>query len=340
MKKFKVSKKVFLLILVLLIAGLFIFFFLFPKTRVPEEIKKQEGALATIESPVSSIYRYDFEKEEYTFDEGGSWQNSDFARYIYDLAPESKELDKCYYFLYDNLKKEMAGGGQRKCNTNLIITVGENKSCSSQGESICTLYVYATDNSGNRGEMTAVTYHIDWEKPKVGKVSLEDKSYLAEVSDNLKVSYCWLYLNNKNVGSMKIENNLASLEYSFLNGESYNAFVRCADQYDAERGGYLNINSGELTEIVIAQNHPPKISFCRVIPTQGSTQTNFKFETEASDPDGNALSYQWDFGDGEISNEKNPSHYYKSLNIYEPKVIVSDGEEELTCPTAWLIVSE
>ncbi len=342
MKKFWNSKK-FWLIFALIGIGLFIWFFwLSTKIRwgVPEEIKNSAGTQARINKSVSSVYRYDFQKQEYLSDEGQSWQNSDFARFIYDLAPAGSTLEKCYYFLYDNFKKEMTGGNQRKCNSNLTITVGENKNCSSQGENACTLYVYAVDDLGIQGEMATVTYNIDYEGPRIGKVSLEDKSYLAEVSDNLKVSYCWLYLNNKNVGSMKIENNLASLEYSFLNGESYNAFVRCADQYDAERGEYLNINSGELTEIVIAQNHPPKISFCRVIPTQGSTQTNFKFETEASDPDGNALSYQWDFGDGEISNEKNPSHYYKSLNTYEPKVIVSDGEKELTCLTAWIIVSE
>ena len=234
----------------------------------------------------------------------------------------------------------MIGFGQRKCNANLTVTVGENKNCPSQGENACTLYIYAVDNFGNQGEMTAVTYHIDWQRPTVGKVYQKEKNYLAEILDNLEVNYCWLYLDNKNVGPMKIENNLASLEYSIEKEESYNVFVRCADHYDAEKARYLNISSGELAEIAVSKNQPPQISSCKVIPTQGTVETSFRFEVEVSDPDGDPLTYSWDFGDGEISSEENPTHYYKNLDTYEPKITIFDiGGEEIDCSTAWVVVS-
>jgi len=343
MKKFWNSKK-FWLIFALIGIGLFIWFF-WPSAKirwgVPEEIKNSAGTQTEINKSVSSVYRYDFQKQEYLSDEGQSWQNSDLVRFIYDLAPAGSTLEKCYYFLYDNLKKEMTGGGQRKCNSNLTITVGENKNCSSQSENACTLYAYAVDNSGIQGEMATVTYHIDWESPKVGKVSKQDGIFRAEVSDNIKVGYCWLYLNNKNVGSMKIENSLAVLEYLVSDKESYAAFIRCADQYDSGRAGYLNLAFGESAEFMIPVNHPPQISFCRVSPTQGGIQTDFQFSAAVSDSDGDSLSYNWDFGDGKSSDEENPIHQYFSPGTYTPKITVSDGKgEEVSCSTAWAVVSK
>jgi hypothetical protein len=341
-KKFWCSKKFWLIILALIGIGFFIFFFWFFRFEKGGEFGGElEEIQAKVSLSVSAVYRYDFKKQEYLPDRGESWQNSDFTRYIYDLAPPGLELDRCYYFLYDNIKKEMIDGGQRKCNANLTITVGQEGDCSSQGENACTLYVYTVDSSGTRGEMTAVTYHIDWERPKVGKVYQKDKSYLVEVSDNLEVSYCWLYLNGKNVGPMKIKSGFASLAYSLVKEESHTAFVRCADHYAPEKENYLNFAAGELTEIIVFQNHPPQISSCRVTPTQGTTKTDFRFEIIASDPDGDAMIYRWDFNDGEVSNEVNPIHNYKKSGTYEPKVEVSDEKDEKDeCSTAWVVVSQ
>ncbi len=343
MKKFWNSKK-FWLIFALIGIGLFIWFFWsFTKIRwgVPEEIKNSAGTQTGINKSVSSVYRYDFQKQEYLFDEGQSWQNSDFSRFIYDLAPAGSTLEKCYYFLYDNLKKEMSGGSQRKCNSNLTITVGENKNCFSQGENACTLYVYAADDLGIQGEMAMVTYNIDYEGPRIGKVYKKDDTFQAEVSDNVKVEYCWLYLDEKNIGSMIINEGLAVLSYPFGEKESYGVFARCTDHYDSEKNNYLNIVSGESVVIGAPVNHPPQISFCRVSPNQGSVETEFKFEIEAVDLDGDDLSYRWEFGDGEEFSGKNPMHQYKSVGTYEPKITVSDkkGEKD-ECSTAWVVVGE
>ena len=171
--KLRLSKKFLFFILVLILIGLFIFFFLSFPVEEKEVTFGKEEISPDIELPVSSAYRYDFEKREYFSDKGESWQNSDFTRYIYDLSPKNSELDKCYYLFYNNITKEVVTGGQRKCNFNLIITVGQDKSCFSQGENACTLYIYAVDKTGLQGEMTAVTYHIYWEKPKVEKVTIE-----------------------------------------------------------------------------------------------------------------------------------------------------------------------
>lgn len=340
MGKIRLAKKFWLIFLILIILFLFVFFSWLSQNEIPEEIKIKGLSQEEIKKPVSSVYLYDFKEKEYLSDKGESWQNSNFIRYIYDLAPGDSNLDKCYYFLYDNLTKRTTAGGQRKCNDNLTVTVGENRDCSSQGEKACTLYVFAKDSLGNEGEMTTVTYHIDWKSPKVGKAYQKEKNYLAEVSDNLKVGYCWLYLDNENVGSMEIENSLAILEYPAQKEESYTVFVRCADHYVPEKENYLNLAFGELAEFVIAQNHPPEVSYCRVIPTQGTVKTDFRFEVVAVDPDDDTLSYKWDFGEGEFSNEENPTHYYSSSGTYQPKVTVLDSKgEEVNCSTAWVVIS-
>ncbi|OGZ18953.1 MAG: hypothetical protein A2175_01310 [Candidatus Nealsonbacteria bacterium RBG_13_42_11] len=338
--KLKVSKKAIFLFLALIVIGLFICFFLLPETFIPQEVKNKEGIVSATELSISSVYRYDFKEQNYVSDEGNSWQNSDFTRYVYDVAPAGATLEKCYYFLYDNVKKETTFIGQRKCNANLTITVGENKNCLSQGELACTLYIYAVDNVGNLGEMAAVTYHIDWESPKIGKPYQENQNFISEVSDNIEVNYCWFYLDGENRGAMKIENGLATFNYKINEEEKHAVYVRCADQYNAEKEEYLNIASSGLFETVAFKNQPPKISSCKVSPTQGNKGTNFSFQIEASDPNGDNLNYNWYFGDGRTSNEKNPNHYYSLSGTFEPKVIISDGRENTVCATAWVIVSK
>ena len=47
--------------------------------------------------------------------------------------------------------------------------------------------------------------------------------------------------------------------------------------------------------------------------------------TDSTDPDGNALTYSWDFGDGETGTGSNPEHMYDSAGTYKVNLTVSDG---------------
>jgi PKD repeat protein len=49
------------------------------------------------------------------------------------------------------------------------------------------------------------------------------------------------------------------------------------------------------------------------------------FEISAHDPEGNLLSYIWDFGDGNTSTEASPLHEYPVAGEYVVQVTVSDG---------------
>jgi hypothetical protein len=51
-----------------------------------------------------------------------------------------------------------------------------------------------------------------------------------------------------------------------------------------------------------------------------------QFTASATDADGDALTYGWDFGDGATSTEQNPAHMYGATGTFEVKVTVSDGK--------------
>jgi PKD repeat protein len=48
------------------------------------------------------------------------------------------------------------------------------------------------------------------------------------------------------------------------------------------------------------------------------------FSASGSDPDGDALTYSWTFGDGGTSTEQNPTHAYAAVGVYTATVTVTD----------------
>ena len=45
----------------------------------------------------------------------------------------------------------------------------------------------------------------------------------------------------------------------------------------------------------------------------------------SSDPEGTALSYSWNFGDGSVSTAANPGHTYTNAGSFDARLTVSDG---------------
>ena len=84
--------------------------------------------------------------------------------------------------------------------------------------------------------------------------------------------------------------------------------------------------SGEVHEIVYGPgNHAPIVSAAGT-PTSGNAPLSVNFKATASDPDGDALHYDWDFGDGSPhSTAPNPTHVYMSTGNRTARVTVDDG---------------
>ncbi|WP_330175998.1 PQQ-dependent sugar dehydrogenase [Streptomyces sp. NBC_01498] len=61
--------------------------------------------------------------------------------------------------------------------------------------------------------------------------------------------------------------------------------------------------------------------------TSGPTPLAVSFSAAGSaDPEGGALTYAWDFGDGATSTDANPSHTYTEAGTYRPTLTVTDPE--------------
>jgi len=91
----------------------------------------------------------------------------------------------------------------------------------------------------------------------------------------------------------------------------------------------INITAGytKSSACGIAQeNRAPTVSASRIPAGNVVVNTPVGFTATASDADGDALTYSWDFGDATpTSTSANPSHTYAAVGNYAAKVTVSDG---------------
>lgn len=340
MKKLWNSRKFRLIILALIGTGLFIFFFYFPGKGIPiTEILPgfvPEGLKTDKFEPASQI----------RYPESDLWQREDFAVSILDEDLKSGLNNSgCQFKILSyeiNGTEHSTGWLNRKCNFIGNILVGSGEWCGFEGEKACWIFVRSQDKAGNlhlpAEEKGSVKYYnIDWTGPQVAKALIGNKEVKVSVSDNFKVTGCNLYLDDESLGPMSFlipgcqKECLAfkTLDLKFESG-IHRIWAVCQDA----AGNY-----GRGEEFVIKENLPPKISSCRVLPTQGNIQTDFQFEVNADDPDGDNLTFLWDFGDGKSSDGINPAHQYSQVGTFEPKVKVSDGKGgEDICSTAWVVI--
>lgn len=73
-------------------------------------------------------------------------------------------------------------------------------------------------------------------------------------------------------------------------------------------------------------NRAPTVRSTVADPASGRAPLTVSFSADASDPDGSALTYDWDFGDGTRSNRRAPRHIYTEPGSYTARLTVSDGQ--------------
>lgn len=78
--------------------------------------------------------------------------------------------------------------------------------------------------------------------------------------------------------------------------------------------------------IVRPQNHPPIINRATVSSGSGAVADLITFAAQATDPDSDSLSYQWDFGDGTTSTGDMMKHAYTLPGQFVALLTVSDGK--------------
>jgi PKD repeat protein len=72
-------------------------------------------------------------------------------------------------------------------------------------------------------------------------------------------------------------------------------------------------------------NYPPNASII-VGHTSGIVPFTIAFHGLGTDADGYIISYQWDFGDGSISNQQNTTHTFTQNGVYNVTLVVTDDQ--------------
>ncbi|MCD0447546.1 PQQ-dependent sugar dehydrogenase [Glycomyces sp. A-F 0318] len=88
----------------------------------------------------------------------------------------------------------------------------------------------------------------------------------------------------------------------------------------------LNIYPGELYRIAPSGGNRTPEAAAAATPDSGAAPLEVAFSSAGShDPDGDDLTYAWDFGDGAVSTEPDPVHTYAEEGVYQAVLTVSDG---------------
>jgi len=93
-----------------------------------------------------------------------------------------------------------------------------------------------------------------------------------------------------------------------------------------DAGPFENDNAGAVRRIRNANADQPPTAVAAANPTSGKAPLTVAFSSAGSaDPEGQPLTYRWDFGDGATSTAANPSHTYASSGRYTARLTTSDG---------------
>ncbi len=122
-----------------------------------------------------------------------------------------------------------------------------------------------------------------------------------------------------------------NLSYEWNFGDGFKSNSKAPSHKYAKAGTYkvtVIISDGKVyvkknvdVKISTSENTPPTAEFSF---TRKSADT-FVFTNKSKDADGDKLTYTWDFGDGETSQETNPTHTYAADGTYTVTLKVSDG---------------
>ncbi|MFH1246076.1 MAG: PKD domain-containing protein [Candidatus Omnitrophota bacterium] len=97
---------------------------------------------------------------------------------------------------------------------------------------------------------------------------------------------------------------------------NYRAVLTVTDDEGAQCSAEVTIEVYPQPE---EQSYPP-IAQASAAPNVGSSPLTVQFSSAGSyDPDGEALTYHWDFGDGAASEEANPTHVYEYKSEYDSR---------------------
>ena len=277
-----------------------------------------------------------------------------------DAGGSGLAVNECRYSVYDcgSLPCTPTVFDATCCwNDSFWVFVGEGQSCFTQGKATCRVVVSSKDyaqnsNSLSESQGSIATFGVDLvfpevflEQPSLNRATLS-VFFKGKVTDNVEVSNCQIIVDKKG------QHGVVSLAFSSIpcikEGESACYRVSGSHVFVSPGPREISLSCWDLAGntqrsesyiVEVVENRAPEISFCRVVPTSGSLSTPFLFQAEATDPDQDSLSYQWNVGDGTVLSGKEVSYQYKEPGVYRPELKVQDSfKTETRCFAAWVVI--
>jgi PKD repeat protein len=129
--------------------------------------------------------------------------------------------------------------------------------------------------------------------------------------DGTIVAYHWDFGDGQSATS-------ASTSHTYSSEGTYTAVLTVTDDDGATASNAVSIH-------VLSANEPPMVSVAAT-PTSGVPPLTVAFTCSAGDSDGTVVSYEWDFGDGGGSTDRNPTYTYNVEGTYTAAVTVTDDD--------------
>lgn len=89
---------------------------------------------------------------------------------------------------------------------------------------------------------------------------------------------------------------------------------------------YVDFDGGTIRRIRFTSGNQAPTAVIQAAPSSGQAPLTVNFSSAgSSDPDGDPISYSWNFGDGGISTQPNPSHTYGIIGTFKAVLTVTDS---------------
>ena len=132
--------------------------------------------------------------------------------------------------------------------------------------------------------------------------------------DGKITSYEWDWESD---GSYDTNETSSTIEHTFSTSGSQRVTLRVTDDQGA---------TGSVTQTVnVGARQAPQALFA-FSPTQPSVVVAVQLTDQSSDPDGQVVSWTWEFGDGTTSTDRNSTHTYSRKGTFTVKLTVTDND--------------